>query len=41
MIKCFAYLRVSSVGQIDGDGWTRQLLACVGGRTGIYRLDVS
>lgn len=28
MMKCFAYLRVSSVGQVDGDGWTRQLLAC-------------
>lgn len=27
-MKCFAYLRVSSVGQTDGDGYTRQLLAC-------------
>lgn len=27
-MKCFAYLRVSSVGQTDGDGYTRQLLTC-------------
>jgi len=29
MIECFAYLRVSSLGQVDGDGWTRQEQACV------------
>lgn len=28
MTKAFAYLRVSSRGQIDGDGFDRQLLAC-------------
>lgn len=27
-MKCFAYLRVSSVGQTTGDGYDRQLLAC-------------
>lgn len=28
MTKCFAYLRVSSIGQTDGDGFPRQLEAC-------------
>jgi DNA invertase Pin-like site-specific DNA recombinase len=28
MIKAFAYLRVSGRGQIEGDGFDRQLLAC-------------
>lgn len=28
MIKAFTYLRVSSLGQVDGDGYARQLLAC-------------
>ena len=28
MTKCFAYLRVSGKGQIEGDGMDRQLLAC-------------
>jgi DNA invertase Pin-like site-specific DNA recombinase len=28
MIKCFCYLRVSGRGQVDGDGFERQLLAC-------------
>lgn len=27
-LKAFAYLRVSSQGQMSGDGWDRQLLAC-------------
>jgi DNA invertase Pin-like site-specific DNA recombinase len=27
-LKAFVYLRVSGLGQIDGDGYTRQLLAC-------------
>jgi DNA invertase Pin-like site-specific DNA recombinase len=27
-IKCFAYLRVSSIGQTQGDGYDRQLDAC-------------
>jgi len=27
-MKAFAYLRVSSIGQVDGDGWTRQQEAC-------------
>lgn len=27
-MKCFAYLRVSGIGQISGDGFDRQLLAC-------------
>lgn len=27
-MKCFAYLRVSSLGQVQGDGYDRQLLAC-------------
>ena len=27
-MKCFAYLRVSSIGQVDGDGYSRQLAAC-------------
>ena len=27
MLKCFAYLRVSGKGQVDGDGFTRQLEA--------------
>lgn len=29
-MKCFAYLRVSSIGQTQGDGYDRQLLACRG-----------
>lgn len=29
-MKCFVYLRVSSVGQIEGDGYDRQLIACEG-----------
>ena len=28
MIKCFAYLRVSSIGQTQGDGYDRQFIAC-------------
>lgn len=28
MIKCFAYLRVSSIGQTQGDGYDRQLASC-------------
>jgi DNA invertase Pin-like site-specific DNA recombinase len=28
LIKCFAYLRVSSIGQTQGDGYDRQLEAC-------------
>lgn len=28
MTKCFAYLRVSSLGQVQGDGYDRQLLSC-------------
>lgn len=28
MTKCFAYLRVSSIGQTQGDGYDRQLAAC-------------
>src|ERR1700679_2981538 len=27
-MKCFAYLRVSSLGQTQGDGYDRQILAC-------------
>jgi DNA invertase Pin-like site-specific DNA recombinase len=27
-MKCFAYLRVSSIGQTTGDGYDRQILAC-------------
>lgn len=27
-MKCFAYLRVSSLGQTQGDGYDRQLIAC-------------
>lgn len=30
MTKCFVYLRVSGHGQIEGDGFDRQLLACEG-----------
>jgi len=28
VIKCFAYLRVSSIGQTQGDGYDRQFIAC-------------
>ena len=28
LIKCFAYLRVSSIGQTQGDGYDRQFIAC-------------
>ena len=28
MIMCFAYLRVSSIGQTQGDGYDRQFIAC-------------
>ena len=27
-MKCFCYLRVSSIGQVQGDGYDRQLAAC-------------
>ena len=27
-MKCFCYLRVSSIGQTQGDGYDRQLIAC-------------
>ena len=27
-VKCFCYLRVSSIGQTQGDGYDRQLIAC-------------